>query len=83
MIQNYPISASEANNAHIIFGPNLAGTRGKKVHPNPDMVAMDYVAVPKDSIKLHKSVTLVADMMFVNGTPLLITMSRGIKFGKV
>ena len=41
---------------------------------------MDYVAVPKDFIKLHKVVTILADLIFVNGAPFLITMTRGIKF---
>ncbi|KAL7525935.1 hypothetical protein ACHAWF_001573 [Thalassiosira exigua] len=29
---------------------------------------------------MHKSVTLVADVMFVNNVPMLVTLSRGIKF---
>ena len=41
---------------------------------------MYYIAVPKDFLKLHKFVTLVADVMFVDDAPLLITVSRGIKF---
>ena len=41
---------------------------------------MDYVAVTNDFIKLHKFVTLVADVMFVNGATFLINVSHGIKF---
>jgi hypothetical protein len=41
---------------------------------------MDYVAVSREFMKLHKYVTLVADVMFVNGVTFLVTMSRGIKF---
>ena len=41
---------------------------------------MDYVAVPKDFLKLHKFVTLVADVMFVNSAPFITNMSHGIKF---
>ena len=41
---------------------------------------MYYVAVPREFLKLNKFVTLVADLIFVNNIPLLITMSRGIKF---
>ena len=44
-----------------------------------DRVVMDYVAVPKDFLKLHNFVTLVGDVMFLNGAPFLITMSRGKK----
>ena len=44
----------------------------------PDRVVMDYISVPKDFLKLHEFVNLVKDVMFVNGAPFLITMSRGI-----
>ena len=39
---------------------------------------MDYVAILKDFYSLHKYVTFAADVMFVNGNPFLITVSRGI-----
>ena len=63
-----------------MFGPNLDGTRGNTVRQNPYRVVMDYVAVPKCFIKLHKFITLVENVMFVNGALLLITMSRGKQF---
>ena len=47
---------------------------------NTDRVDMDYVTVLKDFIKLHKFVTLMEDVVSMNGTTLLIDMSRGIKF---
>ncbi len=40
---------------------------------------MEYVDIPKDLFALHKYVTLVADIMFVNGFPLLITLSQDIR----
>ena len=63
-----------------MFGPNLSVTMGKKVRQNPDRVAMDYVAVSRKLFKLHKFVTLVVDVIFVNSALLFITISRGIKF---
>ena len=39
-----------------------------------------YVSVPQYFLKLHKFITLMAYVMSVNCSPLLITMSRGIKF---
>ena len=41
---------------------------------------MDYVDVTKDFLKLHYFVTLVSDVMFVNGATLLITIPCGINF---
>ena len=80
MIQNWPITASEVTNNHTMFVPNLAGNRGKTVWQNTDRAVTDHVAVPRDFLKLHKFVTIVADVMFVNDTPLLITMSRSINY---
>ena len=34
--------------------------------------------IPRDFVQLHKYVTLVPDVMFVNGLPFLITSSRGL-----
>jgi hypothetical protein len=36
------------------------------------------VQIPWDFVELHKYVTLVADVMFVNGLAFLVTSSRGI-----
>ena len=44
---------------------------------------MDYVNVLKGSVKLHKFVTLMAHVIFVDCASLLITMPRGIKFVNV
>ena len=41
MIQNFPITDSDVTNSNTIFGPNLAGTRGKIVQQNMDRVDMD------------------------------------------
>ena len=44
---------------------------------------MDYVAITRNILVLHKYVTFVEDVVFVNNITFLITMSRGIKFVKV
>ena len=74
MIQNFPITDSDVTNVHTIFGSNLSCTRGKTVWQNLDRMMMDYVAVPKDFLKIHNFVTLVADVIFLNVAPFLITM---------
>jgi hypothetical protein len=80
MIRNCPVHPTDVTNVNVIFGPDLAGTRGKTVRTAPDRVETDYVVVPREFMKLHKYVTLVADVMFVNGIAFLVTMFRGIKF---
>ena len=40
MIQNFHIIAPDVTNAHTVFGPNLASTRGNKVQQNLDRVVV-------------------------------------------
>jgi hypothetical protein len=78
LLTNCPITARDVENANQIFRPNLANLRGKTTRAKPDHVRVEYARIPKDFIQLHKYVTLVADVMFVNGPPFLVTSSRGI-----
>jgi hypothetical protein len=48
-------------------------TRTKTEH-----IRVDYVKIPHDFIKMHKYVMLVADVLFINDLPFLVTSSRGI-----
>jgi hypothetical protein len=43
----------------------------------------DFVKVPKDLLKLHKEVTMTADIFFVNKIPFFLTLSRKICFTAV
>ena len=47
------------------------------------MARPEYVAIPCDLYEWIKNVTLRADVMFVNGLPFLVTLSRDIKLGSV
>ena len=38
------------------------------------------ITIPRELYKLHKRVTITADVMFVRGVPLLVTFTREIKF---
>ncbi len=78
LLTNCPITVRNVENANQIFGPDLANLRGKITRAKPDHVRVEYVRIPKDFIQLHKYVTLVADVMFVNGLPSLVMSSRGI-----
>jgi hypothetical protein len=46
-------------------------------------VAKDFVKVPKDLLKLHREVTMTADIFFVNKIPFFLTLSRKICFTAV
>jgi len=68
----------DVHNTNRIFGPDLANLRGKTSRKKPDHVRVDYVEILRDLVDMHKYLTLVADVMFVNGLLFLVTLSRGI-----
>jgi hypothetical protein len=78
LITNCPVTIFNIQNANRIFGPNLANLRGKMTRTKPEHVRADYVKILWDFMELHKYVTIVADVMFVNGLPFLVTLLRGI-----
>jgi hypothetical protein len=78
LIANCPVTVRNIQNAHQFFGLNLANLRGKTTRTKPEHVRADYVNIPRYFMDLHKYVTIVADVMFVNGLPFLVTSSRGI-----
>jgi hypothetical protein len=78
LIANCPVTVRNIQNAHRNFCPDLANLRGKTTRTNPKHVRADYVKIPRDFIELHKYVTIVAEVMFVNGLPFLVTLSRRI-----
>ena len=75
---NCPVTVQDVHKANRMFGPNLANLRGKTTRKKQEHVRVDYIEIPQDIIDMHKYVTLVADVMFVNGLPFLVTSSRGI-----
>lgn len=79
MIKNCPVSPVAIANAYKIFGPDLAGVRGKTTRTATERAEMEYVAIPRDLLNLHKNVVVSADVMFVNGMPFLVTVTRAIK----
>ncbi len=65
MISNCPVIAYAVTNAHQIFGPNLAGVKGRTVRRPPESVTTDYVQIPRVILERHQLVTLAVDVMFV------------------
>ncbi len=78
LLTNCPVTVCNVDNANRIFGPDLANLRGKTIGTKPDRVRVEYVQIPWDFVQLHKYVMSVADVMFVNGLPFLVTSSRGL-----
>ena len=79
-IQNCPIAFKYVTNTKVIFCTHLVGASGKTVINTSKQMDSDRVAIPRYFKLLNKSVSLVADVLFVNGIPFLITLFRNLLF---
>ena len=77
-LKDCPVTPEDITIANDLFGPDLATIRGKTVRHSPERVVMDYVEIPRDFLEKHYRVTLVADVMFVNSVPFLVSASRSL-----
>ena len=80
LFRDSPVKLTDISNAHAIFGPSMPCRQGKWVRGKPERVEPAYVSIPAQIVELNKHITLVADVMFVNGLPFFITLSRKIRF---
>ncbi len=62
-------------NAHQIFGPDLAGVRGRTVWRPQESVTTNYVHISRAILEQHQLVTLAVDLMFANGVPFLVSVA--------
>ena len=78
MISKCPMTPIAIQNAHQIFGPDLADIRGRTVRRPPDSVTTNYVQIPRVILRRHQLVMLAVNVMFVNGVPFLVSVARGL-----
>jgi hypothetical protein len=83
-IWNCPIDVRDIKVATEIWGKNIAVLKGKTVRTKGGPIpAASVIPVPNDFLRLHRDVTLVADIFFVNGHAFFMTFSRKITFTTV
>jgi hypothetical protein len=79
VIKNIPFDAQDLTNSDIIFGKDRGAIRGKTTRKKPSRVRPVMISIPRDLYEHIKNVTLAADVMFCNGLPFFVTISRDIK----
>jgi hypothetical protein len=78
LLKDCPVTNEDIDNAHDIFGPNLASIRGKTVWRKPTRFVTNYVDILWAHIVVHSCVMVAADVMFVNRIPFLMSVLRNI-----
>ena len=80
-LTNCSVTLVDIANTRHVFGPDLPGIKSNTVWRKPARVEVEDYLVTRtilDDYHRFVSVTLTADVMFVNGLPFLVTMSRRI-----
>ena len=82
-IKDCPVTVQNVDDAHAIWGKNVARLKGTAAQRKAQVVAPDSVKVPMEIMKLHNEVFLTMDIFFVNKIPFFLTLSRKIYFTAV
>ena len=85
LIKNTQIKNSEVSVRNIdipqdIWGKDISSLKGKNFRGKPNVVDSDCINIPKDIANPKKAVFLTDEILFVNGIPFFISMSRKIDF---
>ena len=80
ILRNCLVTTEAVSNFNKCFGPGVASLKGNITRKTSDPVVTEYVEITQTTLYLNKKVTLTADVMFVNGIALFVSMPRGIKF---
>jgi hypothetical protein len=63
-----------------IFRPDVGSLKGKTVHRRPHLAKPVIEPLPPQVMSQYRNVTLAADIMHVNGIPMLVIISWNIRF---
>ena len=78
IISNCPVTRPDILVAEESFGPNVGALKGKTTRSKPFTLHVQIVNTLARIIKRYKKVILSADIMQVNKTPFIITISKNI-----
>ena len=79
-IPNCPVTRDDVRTAEAIHGPSVVGLKGKTVRRPENHVRVKISPLPQHIADKYLTVTLSADIMFVNGVRFFMTIARHIQF---
>jgi hypothetical protein len=82
-IVDCPVMREDVMAAEDIFGLNLGSLKGKTPRSASTPVDETVTAVPPTIMERCREIVLAVELMFINKVPMLVTISRNLKFGTV
>ena len=82
-LPNCPVTPRDVVIANKLFGPDAGALKGKTTRRGPPIIDSPVPVDITHILKYYGEVTLCIDLMYVNKVPLLVTLSRNVKFGMV
>lgn len=79
-LRNCDVSEQDVTNARHIFGPDIGSMKGKTTRRKEGHVQMKVRPVPQSVMDRHKEVFVCFEVMYLNGTAFLVSISRRIRF---
>ena len=80
LVHNCDVTTKDVDNATEMFGKSIFKLKGKTTRKKPDLVIEDFVSIPKSIGKRHQDVSLCINLMFVQNLPMMVTVSKTLKF---
>ena len=78
-IKNCPVTVEDVKICQKIYGPDVYALKGKTVRHKPRVVINDYLDIPRELISAHQGIILFADVMFIDGVPTMVTLSKNVR----
>ena len=80
-LPNCPIMPRDVLIANKLFGPDIGALKDKTTQRGPPIVDSPMSVDITSILKYYGKITLCVDLMYMKKVPLLVTLSRNIKFG--
>ena len=68
--------------AEATFGPDVGGLKGKTTRRKPPQIDIHHNQLA-DIFQPYRNVTIGVDIMYVNRMPLLVSISKSLRFGTI
>ena len=77
------VTSDDLRLAERVFGPSLAGLKGRSTRPKSQAVAASIEPVPTDILKNNRDLSVAIDLMFINAIPFLVAYCKILKYGSL